>query len=480
MKNWNREQIVELILKIEENKELINSRIDGVLIWPWIRVKLFFIFLEKFEGRALSNKPISDKHQSSKIGSALTYLKEILKLVLLRRSNFLFVGANSHREVFNTFSYNKFFDLFRSKNLNSNGVLIEYSESTKDAYLEGKNLSFDILKRYSKYFFRVEKSEKYFWDELKSVLEDNVEHFSEDERIYFINRLKNHWLVINSEKKVWIKILKFLKPEKIFTLCYYSSSVYSLNLAAHELEIPTIELQHGPINNFHLAYGSFSRISHLHSSFLLPDQFLVWDKFSLDVLSNSFPEKEINIIGLPWFNFLDHSGSKNNNEKKEILYALQPRSEIGDLFPEFLINWIKQSKDDCIWLIRMHPRQASERDDIVKRLSAESIYDLVDIDFASSAPLPSLLSSCDLVFTNFSGVVIEAAVMGVPSVALHPNALIYFSSQQESKNMFYFDRNLDVSWRELLSMLDEYFDEISEIKYNSFEIFDKLYINESK
>jgi len=475
MENWSREKTVNLILKIEQNERLVNSKVDGILIWPWVRVKLFFFFLEKFEARTNTLNNSLDYNHSNKFKSVLKYLKEYLRIFLVRKGKFLFVGASSHREVFSNKSYNKFFDPFRSKNLNSDGILIEYSNSTDNAYLNKKNFSFNILKMYAKYFFKPGNSNTDFWLELQLILDREVFDLNKEDRSNFINKLKNKWSHVRLEAKIWRRILKILKPSKIFTLCYYSSSVYSLNLAAHELKIPTIELQHGPVNKYHLAYGSFDKIGHLQSSALIPDQFLVWDSFSLKVLLSSFPLKKTNIIGLPWFSFLNQHSTKSGRTKRKIIYALQPISEIGELFPKFLISWIKESKENCLWQIRMHPRQFNERDEIKRRLKNEGVDDIVDLDSSSNSPLPTLLANSDLVFTNFSGVVIEAGVMGVPSVTFHPNALIYFSNQLEAKNMFYFDRDLNLKWDQFSNMLDDYFDKILDTKYASFEIFDKLY-----
>jgi hypothetical protein len=476
MKNWSRERTVDLIFKIEENEDLLGAKVNDVLIWPWIRVKLFFLLLRKLEGRGkLINKSLKPK-RFSQLKSSLIFLNEFFRLLRNRKSKFLFVGEKSHRAHFNGVSFNKFFDPIRKNVLNECGVLVEYSFSTKDAFLKSKNLSYAILKKYGRYFFRYRNIDSKFWKNLEISLHEINTGLSKEELHSAVIQLKSQWKSIIIEKEVWNFILRILKPEKIFTLCYYSNPVYSLNIAANELKIPTIEMQHGPINAFHLAYGSFKQTLNQTTSALLPQRFLAWDSFSLNVLSKSFPTKEINILGLPWLNFLSTQNLNLKTDKKIILYALQPISEIGEAFPDFLIKWIKQSKESFMWYIRLHPRQDNEREYIVQKLQEAQVYESVEIERASNLPLPLLMSNSHMIFTSFSGVVIEAASMGIPSVTFHPNALIYYKDQLNSKSMYYFDRSYEVDWQELNIILNNYFDSISSNLFDSFDIFKKLYL----
>src|SRR5690606_36879237 len=56
--------------------------------------------------------------------------------------------------------------------------------------------------------------------------------------------------------------------------------------------------------------------------------------------------------------------------KKVILYTLQPSF---DPFPDFIINAINTTKQEYIWLVRVHPRQIENYDAIEKKL-----YSIVD------------------------------------------------------------------------------------------------------
>ena len=55
-------------------------------------------------------------------------------------------------------------------------------------------------------------------------------------------------------KKKYRKMLQRLKPSKIVEVCHYKLDTMIINNEAHQLGIPTIELQHGTIHPEHFAY----------------------------------------------------------------------------------------------------------------------------------------------------------------------------------------------------------------------------------
>src|SRR5690606_40574013 len=60
----------------------------------------------------------------------------------------------------------------------------------------------------------------------------------------------------------------------------------------------------------------------------------------------------------------------------------------------------------------------------------------VNIEDASSYPLPIIISKCNIHISGSSGSILEAAAMGIPSLILYTSGGIYYKDLLESKEAF--------------------------------------------
>lgn len=99
---------------------------------------------------------------------------------------------------------------------------------------------------------------------------------------------------VNAEKKIWSGVFWFCRPRIIVIWnTYLNLGVLS---AAKDLKIPTVEVQHGVINRYHLGY-SFPKNS---SSCVLPDLIFSWGDFWTEELLKLGPWNPRS-VGFPWF-----------------------------------------------------------------------------------------------------------------------------------------------------------------------------------
>ncbi|MBC8883212.1 hypothetical protein H9X57_06700 [Flavobacterium piscinae] len=117
----------------------------------------------------------------------------------------------------------------------------------------------------------------------------------------------------------------------------------------------------------------------------------------------------VKVIGNPWIEYWK-AKEVNYKHKNYILYSLQPNPlTIIQLFPESVLSFIKNNPYK--WFVRLHPRQLNEIDKIKSFLASKGVLDLVNLDDATSDPLPLLLSKATLHVTHFSGTIIEASFL---------------------------------------------------------------------
>lgn len=488
MKEWSRLDTVDLILEIENELKLDELTIDNVKVWPWLRIKLFFFLINSLERGGIV--PINEE---KKILSFYTKLKSI-KLIashLFKYSNqkskdYVFIGSKLHRTQQNGSWMNKFVDpLIYKAGINEHSVIFDIDISFNKIY-NSKNVYFlPVLKQIEKYLLGKNKTPDNK-DELKQVI-DSIDKVIKTKAIggpidvqqEFTKRILKSWSRITSEAFLWEKIFNKVKPKAVFTLCYYSESVLAANIAASRCNIPKVELQHGPINNLHLSYGSFSNIPNSHNSEFLPDIFLTWDQNSKECLENSFNNKQIINLGHPWLDYnqeLLSSQDKISDSKRDIItYALQPSKEMGNQFPDYLLRWINESKGEYAWWFRLHPRQFEEYDKIKKLLEEQLDGVEWELEIPTYAPLPKVLSQSKYLITFCSGVISEAAFMGVPSIALSDLATKYYKAEHELKMLYIIsDDDKAQTWQAIKVKLHHKIKLKVLKRNNSFDLFKEL------
>jgi len=239
--------------------------------------------------------------------------------------------------------------------------------------------------------------------------------------------------IILSIKSFFLRKLKKLKPSIAFILCYYARRQYAFTLACKELNITTVDIQHGVQGELHRAYGRWLAVPDSGYE-LLPEVFLNWDEKdaeSINKWSKNNSHHKALVGGNPWVDMWKDENFEFNNffDKKidlikskikqdtHILVTLQQET-LAD--PEWLIDLIKKSPENCFWWIRLHQSMLSDMDKM-KKILQETGQDNYELNTATDFPLFSLLRNVDVHVTMYSTCIIEAKNFGIPSVITHPN-----------------------------------------------------------
>lgn len=485
-RKWSRVEIVNLVLDIERELKFENLTIDGIKIWPWVRIKLFVFLINSLERK--NNISIEKKNWKNELINKCKNIKyvasHIYKYSILKKSDYLFVGSKAYRVKESGSWMNRFFDpLILNEKIQNRSVSIDIDITFGATFNNEHVLYLPIIKK----ILKLRNKRSNVSNNNKKTLQDLVDEINTaiksrnvgceiDIKNGFKAKLFKGWDKVIGDALVWEKIFQKVRPKAIFTLCYYADSVFAANLAASRCNVRTIELQHGPINHLHLAYGSFYNIQGCKGSQLLPNSFLAWDASSRNALVESFEKKTVIDFGHPWLDYNRlKTVSKVNTDRKIITYALQPSREMGNPFPDFLIKWINDSKDEYIWWFRLHPRQFKEYESIKNTLSDLLIDVKWELDAPTSKPLPEVLIQSKYIVTFCSGVISEAAFMGVPSIALSEIANDYYRHEREIKMLYVInDKDKSISWQSFSGKLQSYIVLNTVKRQNSFYSFKKV------
>jgi len=240
----------------------------------------------------------------------------------------------------------------------------------------------------------------------------------------------------------YTKLLKKINPQNLFILAYYESSHnFLITAAANDLNIRTIEMQHGPHPEFHLGYCIWTKIPKFGFN-TIPYYYWCWDNISTLVFNSWIPNIynfKAFVGGNPWVEYWKHK-LPYTNLPKFILYTLQPAPlTLELLFPPEIIKIIKSKK--ITWYLRLHPLQQENLNEIVAFLKEKEIYDLVNIKDANNNHLPLLLYSCQFHVSNYSGSIIEASLFYKFSIILHTIGENGFKELIQEKRAIYLPPN---------------------------------------
>jgi hypothetical protein len=448
----NRVNIKNFIIQIENDFSVNEWQVNGIQIWPIIRLKLFFYLINKVELERNYKKEIKNKQQEKK--SNLKKLKSKIKLLVntfkfiiwflkIPQRNFLFLGGDVHRVDFKNCRYNRFFDVLIDKyDIKNSSLYFEYGkDKLKNLYNE-ENIrfheihynNFNLLNKFFKSKYKCNWSD---YDLFIKSLENNP--LTED----FAKKNKQHqiqnWLNNSFMPKVnfFNLLLKKIKPKQIHFLCYYSDFNFALLAASYKHKINTVEMQHGPQTDIHLAYGSWSNIP-IDGYSVIPKEFWAWDKLSSRIInkwSNNTNFHTVKIIGHPWVDYFIEQ-ENYSCEKTYILYSLQPEPlTLDKLFSDSILNLIKKTKEE--WLIRIHPRQLKEKKAITQLLKDNNIYHKSNFEYASQEMLPVLLSKTKIHMTHSSGTTIEASLFNIKTILINQIGLNSFPELINQKKAIY-------------------------------------------
>ncbi len=418
MSTKNREEIRDLIYDIETSYPVNEWMHNGYHIWPVLRIHLYLALVKQDEING-SNKNVPNgrfENVPETLRGAFSSLVDYIKLEKDIES--IYCGAPSHRVQYQGQEFNRYFDHLMDKQ-SAKSLLVEGSTNTKENYYKSDRviLVSDLIK-----CFRLDLKtgdllgrKNKFAKKLGSIIEK--EHLQVRNYVSQATRY-----ISNVERAVsfFEKLLRKTIPERVYELCYYSTSLLGLNIAADKLGIKTIDVQHGPQGEHHLAYGSWHLVP-AEGYEALPSEFHTWDQSSANIIEQSLgktTKHSATVTGNRWvdgwkkgeFETSDYPWPDNI-----VLYTLQPS---GNPLEPYLLETIKQTCEKWNWWLRLHPRQMSELPTIKNKLKNHDLLDKVNLEDATKLLLPDILLNTKAHLTKFSGSAIEAFNFQTPTIIL--------------------------------------------------------------
>jgi len=415
-KKYSREDVKNIILDIEENYDVCKWKHNGYYLWPVLRIFVYMNLVKNSENVRSDSDP-GNISIFSKICSLIRSIKEHIFWKHKKISK-LYVSSSDHYVHYDGYKYNKYIDVLMDEDNETPLHLSKSNINSNKIYKPGRHLSYsDFLIGYKVYdkFIKSSTQNSLNINKLCNILSELGVVIKG-----FENKANRNLKTVDLSVLLAEKLLTKLKPTEIWVICYYSSDIMGIIIAADKLSIPTIDLQHGGQGKNHLAYSSWSNIP-TEGYEALPNYFYTWDDDSCQNINgwtkDTAKHKALK-FGNPWVEGWKQKEFRKSDypwPEKLILYTLQPTGEPLD---EYVLETIKNTKHRWNWWLRLHPRQMNQKDKISSRLKEFGLYKSVNIEEATKLPLPEILTHTSVHITKFSGCALEAYEFDVPTIII--------------------------------------------------------------
>lgn len=458
-----------MLVEIEARFDVNSLRYKDMLVWPVIRLELWIELLSQpsVKARRQSSNLRKTPHRPGVIRRLqLLFLRfkywveHKIQIASLKREQadiLFFSGAELHRFMLGDKFYNFYMDPwieFAQQYYSCIKVEINTKSSRKIQPRVIPPVMLDFLPPPRRPQDNGNISNFEMLTEVMELVTNGVQ-LSEQAIITKLNYIESYTAFFED-------LLRALKPKAVFLICFYDIINMALIKTCKKLGVVSVDLQHGKQGKYHGLYTHWMKLPERGYDFL-PDYFWNWGDESRSNINQRSPvdiQHHLPLVGGNlWLNKwkLDDWYVENEEEKKfyarlaklekVILYSAQP---IDVPFPPHVLEAMRASPETWLWLIRLHPGQKGEQENIQKTLEASGVC-CFEISQAISLPLYALLKRCDYHVTCWSTVCYEALVFNVPTSIVHENGRIFY--QEYIAKGIFFDA---LSSEELLKQIKQY------------------------
>ena len=449
------QDIHDYIVALESDFPVEMWSIGRVHVWPYLRIKIYYALIHQVEGTStLKPERIVQKRNSLFKRWKVNFFQLLYYTKITQRSivqSVMFATISVYRVPYEGKLFHRFFDtMIKSHQLKRKMAIIEMQGVKPNSY-NSANLIDGIRLRNG---YRLLKSTFYLLSKNKEF--DNIYNLTNYD--LFLNRLSKDiastanlyfdkeslimWAKkIRTNSIVYKKLFKSRNVQRFITISYYGyDDMAAALLAANDLGIESVDFQHGPQTNVHMAYNSWTKIP--GSGFnTMPKVYWCWDKISRDSIRLWWKKSSgSKCVGHPW---LAINQNHINTEKRcDFLYTLQliKESNLDYFFSEHLLKLMRLN--GYFWILRTHPRNTYQIDMIQEFLEVNNVPSShYCIEHPSKSPLAVLLNACEVHITNYSGCVVEANLLKKKTIIIDKTGYLFFKDYFESNLINFLDKH---------------------------------------
>ena len=324
-------ELIDKFIKFEYTERLFEKKIQGVKFWHYIRFSIYDKIVKQKYDIGQAHSSLSGKKFIMRIWYKLKQIPNfILKNPLYGLNQRDVLVLNHCRRIKNGKYYDCIYTDEILKNIKKSYYVFEepYLEKhfnpirTKNIrYFDYINFIISIKKEVFKFFnpnyktlCKTDINELYFlFNNINKIFNINIDN---DKAIKEIEKLILNYKL---SKKYYEKILNKIKPKIIIEVCYYGFDRFLFNELAKKKGIKIIELQHGIMGKYHIAYNFYRKLE-LET---FPDYIFLFGDFWKNNARLPLEKENLVVTGFPYFESRVKELKKNcrkNSKKENILF----------------------------------------------------------------------------------------------------------------------------------------------------------------
>lgn len=352
---------LQKIIEIEKKYDACNLTWNGRYYWMYSR---FVIFQEYVINKSLGiNQTIyaTRKKSLSILGEVARYIKYSLKNRKIKPVDIVF--ATHSRRVKCDGKYRCIYtDRLAERYEKSISLEQPYQSGHLEPIYTSNVFYTDLAVIRSELFFYINKIfRRSAVSELrKEISEKIIPMLKEMEQEFNItielNRVTNevirNYYVEDSRRRYYLRLLKSFNPQKVVEVVHYSVAMMALTEAAHMLDIPVIELQHGTMSSAHTGYQYNTEVT----ARCLPDYIFTFSDFWGEQINLPAQVKPI-AVGYDYFEQQVAAGGVIEHTKKTIIFISQ--ETIGKKLSKLACELAdKLNPEEYRIIYKLHPAEA--------------------------------------------------------------------------------------------------------------------------
>lgn len=343
-------EVSEKFFKLEKDLNLLDSTIKGVRYWELIRFKVH---------RDLKRSLGITGQAHTSLGGGLygkaNYVRKAINNIFSRNPfivsehDIMFYGHQRRKKR----NDNKWWDIYSDpviEELNEDHIYYESSYLGKHLtpaktpnikYMDLLNFLGTIRKKLGLVSVNISRRENKFLDLIEEKIDQRFSvHVNVRELV--INKL----MAQKQRLPLYKYLLRKINPKLVVVVVSYGKEAFIE--ACKELDIPTVELQHGVIHKYHMGY-SFPGTG-IKQNF--PDYLLAFGDYWKDSADFPIEDKNIYPVGYPYLESEKESYS-GIEEEKQILFISQ--GTVGEKLSKFAVELNNKRNLDFQLVYKLHP-----------------------------------------------------------------------------------------------------------------------------
>jgi hypothetical protein len=359
MKSNSYVEIFKSFLLAEKEKNFFILKLKDVYFWDLIRNATF--------EEILKSKKMTHQSQNSYLSHFIIiriiqfiyyYFKSFFSTRRYsHKINYLFM--NHHRKIKKNGYYECLYTELITDSLNPSSYLV-LEDPMGDIHFEPSrthNLMFTDSFLLTYYFSRI--FDKIIIRSFFSIHEFHIintihqfinSHFYVDIPLTFYT----HLIKVNIMKfkvfyKYFIRLLIKTTPNLVTVTISYDLTRQAMIKASRELNIPTVELQHGSIGPYHICYNFLAGVKPNY----FPDNIFLYGEYWKQSADFPISKENLNVVGWPSFEMNFNKRNHQLSKNKCILFLSQPT--IGLELSNFALNLAIILPKDYSIIYKLHP-----------------------------------------------------------------------------------------------------------------------------